>query len=143
MQTEESVPGSPRALVVENDLFFAVRIETTLKRMGYAVRTVGSAAEAMQAIEESAPALAIVDFGKDALAPLDVTRRLKALPDAPPVLGFISHVVLPEKRPAAKEAGCDLLVPNSAVSMRLPQLIERLNAHDLAAAAALAEEDEE
>jgi CheY-like chemotaxis protein len=143
MQNEQAHSGALEALVVENDLFFAVRIETTLKRMGYRVHTVGSAAAARDALGERVPALVLVSFGKDALAPGEVTRLAKSLPEAPPVLGYISHVILAEKRAEAKEAGCDLLVPNSAVAMRLPMLIERLLARDIAAAEEIAEEEDE
>jgi hypothetical protein len=42
------------------------------------------------------------------------------------VLGFVSHVWMPQVRPNALAAGVDLLVANSALSMRLPQLVAEL-----------------
>lgn len=125
-----SESAAPEALVVEDDLFFAVRIETTLKRLGYAVHIVGSEEEAVAQAEASPPTLAIVNFGSRKFAPGDVVKRLKALPNAAPVLGFVSHVWIPQVRPNALIAGVDLLVANSALSMRLPQLVERLTSQD-------------
>jgi CheY-like chemotaxis protein len=122
----ENVSAAPEALVVEDDLFFAVRIETTLKKLGYAVHVVGSEEEAVAQAEASPPALVIVNFGSRTFAPGDVVKRLKALPKAAPVLGFVSHVWIPQVRPNALAAGVDLLVANSALSMRLPQLVADL-----------------
>jgi CheY-like chemotaxis protein len=126
LQTDQTVLGSPDALIVENDLFFAVRLESALKRLGYTVRTAGTIEEAHKAIARQTPQLAVISFGREALQPLALTRLLKALPDAPSVIGYISHVILAEHRAEAKAAGCELLVPNSSISTRLPELVARL-----------------
>ncbi len=113
-------------LVVEDDLFFSVRIESVLKKLGYAVAVIGEKEKALEYARQHKLALAIVNFGSDRVAPADVTRHLKELPDAPPVMGFCPHVWMPQVRPNALAAGCDLLVANSALTMRLPQLVAKL-----------------
>jgi len=133
-------------LVIEDDLFFGVRIEKTLQRLGYGVRMAKSRDEALALAEAHRPALVIVNFGREPLDPPEVVRRIKALPHAPPVLGFISHKWMPQVRPNAMAAGCDLLVANSALSMRLPQLVAKLAPQDGSAvsvseAAQMAEEE--
>jgi CheY-like chemotaxis protein len=135
-------------LVVEDDLFFGVRIEKTLQRLGYTVFMAKSRDEALAMAEEHPPALVIVNFGRDQLEPTEVVRRIKALPHAPPVLGFVSHKWIPHVRPNAMAAGCDLLVANSALSMRLSQLVAKLapqegSAINVSEAAQVAEEDED
>lgn len=135
-------------LVVEDDLFFGVRIEKTLQKLGYAVRMAKSRDEALALAEAHPSALVIVNFGRDQLEPLEVVRRIKALPHAPPVLGFVSHKWIPQVRPNAMAAGCDLLVANSALSMRLPQLVAKLAPQDGSAvsvseAAQVANQDED
>lgn len=116
----------PRVLVIEDDLFFSVRIETVLQKMGYVVVVIGDHAKAVGYARDNAPALVIINFGSDRLAPADTVRHIKDLPDAPPVMGFVPHVWMPQVRPNAMAAGCDLLVANSALVMRLPQLVAKL-----------------
>lgn len=124
--------GSPyeetgkRALVVEDDLFFSVRIETTLSKLGYTVEVVTEGAQAVASAEALRPDLVIVNFGRDRLNPAETVRKLKSLPNPAPVLGFVPHVSMPQVRPAAIAAGCDLLVANSALTLRLPQLAAKL-----------------
>ncbi|GDX39899.1 hypothetical protein LBMAG21_01910 [Armatimonadota bacterium] len=118
----------PLILVVENDLMFAIRIESVLKKLGYRVKTFGDASRAVEFATEQTLFLSIVSIGREKLAPLEVIARLKALPNPAPVLGFLSHTLIPEVRDRAKAAGCDLLVPNSSVVTRLPLLIERFKA---------------
>ena len=131
---ESAVSKRPEVLVVEDDLLFSVRIENTLKRLGYAVTVLGNGPEAIAHAERHAPALAIVNFGKESTNPSEVVKHLKRLPDAPPVLGYVSHVWLPQVRPNAMAVGCDLLVANSALTMRLQQLVARLAPLDGSAA---------
>ncbi len=125
--TQHPTPSSTlNILVVEDDLFFSVRIESVLKKLGYAVHVIGDKEKALEHARQHAPALVIVNFGSDRVSPADVTRHIKELPHPPPVLGFCPHVWMPQIRPNALAAGCDLLVANSALTMRLPQFVEKL-----------------
>ena len=117
-------------LVIEDDLFFSVRIETVLQKMGYAVSVIGDHVQALEYARQHKPALVIINFGSDRLAPADTTRHLKELSEPPRVMGFVPHVWMPQVRPNAMAAGCDLLVANSALVMRLPQLVEKLLAKE-------------
>lgn len=141
-------PANRHVLVVEDDLFFSVRIENMLQGAGYIPQVVTDAVQAVACAASVPTALVIVNFGSDRLSPAEVTRRVKALPDAPPVLGFVPHKWMPQVRPAALGAGCDLLVANSALVRRLPQLAARLAPLDganvsIAEAAALGADEEE
>jgi len=117
-------------LIVEGDLLFSVRIETTLKKLGYRTTVIGNGAKALTHIAEStaetAPALVIANFGSGRLDPLPFLEELKSLPNPPLVLGFVPHGRLPEMRPLLKAVGCDLLVANSAIAAHLPKLVARL-----------------
>ena len=114
------------ALVIEDDLFFSVRIETVLQKMGYAVTVISDHTKALETAAQKNPVLVIINFGSDRLSPADTVRQLKTLPDPPAIMGFVPHVWMPQVRPAAMAAGCDLLVANSALVMRLPQLVAKL-----------------
>jgi CheY-like chemotaxis protein len=147
LQQETEEISGPEVLVIDDELFFSVRIETTLKKIGYGVHVVGNREEAILQAERRPPALVIINFGRDSLTPAETVRKLKALPQPAPVLGFVSHIHIPQIRPNAMAAGCDLLVANSALSMRLPQLAAKLAPLDgsqirVAEAAQVAEEEE-
>ena len=116
----------PRVMVIDEDLLFSIRIETTLKKLGYEVYVTKNPEEALSIAQEDRLSLTILNYGREALNPLDTTAKLKALLQPAPILGFLSHKLIPDIRVAAREAGCDLLVANSALVMRLPQLVARL-----------------
>ena len=141
---ENKAETRPRVLVIDEDLLFSVRIEKTLQKLGYEVYVAGSSEEALDTAEGHSLALTIINYGRENLSPLATTEKLKALPQPAPVLGFVSHKLIPQIRPDAMSAGCDLLVANSALTMRLPQLVEKLAPLDGSAAMIIeAEEFEE
>ncbi len=125
-ESEQTDSAQPDVLVVDEGLFFAVRIEKALERLGYRVRVVTRADAAIEQVRDAKPDLVIVDFGSAGLSPAELVARIKSLADPPRVLGFVSHKMLPELRPLAEAAGCDVLVANSAISMRLPDLVADL-----------------
>lgn len=124
-KTNAQQPGN-EVLVVDDGLLFSVRIENILRKLGYSVKVVGNEPEARAWANAHPLVLAIINFGSERTSAADTVRHLKALPHPPAVLGFISHTWIPQVRPAAMEAGCDLLVANSVISTRLPQLVARL-----------------
>lgn len=116
----------PKVLVLEDDLMFSVRIEKTLMHLGYAPSIFTHSAEAIAFAEQNTLALALVNFSSEQQAPGEVVKRIKAQADPPPVLGYCSHVSMPQIRPNAMAAGCNLLVANSALTVRLPQLVAKV-----------------
>lgn len=116
----------PKVLVLEDDLMFSVRIEKTLLHLGYAPSIFTHAADAIAFAEQNRLVLAMVNFSSEEQSPGEVVKRIKAQPAPPPVLGYCSHVFMPQIRPNAMAAGCNLLVANSALTMRMPQLIAKV-----------------
>jgi hypothetical protein len=92
------------------DLFFASKIDATLKEAGHDVTllTAGSAPRE--------PDVVIVDL--DHAAP-DVA------PPGVPRLGFYSHTDVDTRR-RAEEAGFDLVVPRSRMAREMPELVASL-----------------
>ena len=86
MQREQTNTGPPDALIVENDLFFSVRLRSALERLGYRVRVAGSAAEASEAITQQTPHLAVISFGRASVAMSFTVSglRMRARPSLPP-----------------------------------------------------------
>jgi hypothetical protein len=101
-----------RIAAVAPDLFFASKIDTTLRAAGHHVELVQAPAAGNVVAD-----LLIVDL--DAAGP-DV-----APPPGVPRLGFYSHVDVDTKR-RAEEAGFDLVVPRSRMAREMPELVERL-----------------
>lgn len=110
-------------LLVESDLFFTARILSALEKSGYSVRTARSAKDALSAVNEQPPALVLLNLAAPALGGIELIRRLKANRPAPRVLAYLSHVKIPAVREEVLAAGADKLCANSAVSLRLPQLV--------------------
>jgi hypothetical protein len=99
-----------RILAIAPDLFFASKIDSTLRAAGHEVTIASDAGE-------TAADILIVDL--DAAGP-DV-----AAPPGTPRLGFYSHVDVDTKR-RAEEAGFDLVVPRSRMAREMPELVARL-----------------
>lgn len=115
----------PRVLAVLDDLFFTVKINESAKRAGMPVTFVKSEQDVLAQAGEK-PALIIFDLNFAKIDPLNVIRKLKA--DANfkdiSVIGYLSHVQ-GELKQAAQAAGCDMVLPRSAFSQNLPQILKR------------------
>ncbi|OGB92530.1 MAG: hypothetical protein A2Z31_05595 [candidate division NC10 bacterium RBG_16_65_8] len=109
-----------------DDLFFGAKLRETARGLGVPLVLVSSSQEVAAAVRERRPALLIVDLQSDAGRPLETIRAIKADPDlrGTPVLGYFSHV-RDDLKAAAAEAGCDELLPRSAFSARLPEILRR------------------
>jgi CheY-like chemotaxis protein len=150
MGNEAHASGAPirnRVLIVDDDLFFSVRIQSGLSKLGYVAKIVSPGDAEMEARKEQT-ALAVINFGSQRMDASEIAKQIKALPNAPAVLGFVPHKQLPFVRENAKLAGVDLLVANSALTLRLPYLAAKLAPLDgsdasVSEAAAIVAEDEE
>jgi CheY-like chemotaxis protein len=111
-------------LAAVDDLMFKVKILETAKQVGVRVGTASTAQDALARARAERPALIILDLHSQACAPDEVLKALKADPDlrAIPVLGYFSHVH-PDVAERARQAGCDRVLPRSAFSATLPDLL--------------------
>ena len=109
-----------------DDLFFAAKFQETARHVGVPIVVTGALQDVAAVVREHRPALVILDLQADACRPLDVIRTIKRDPDlrATPVLGYFAHVQ-DDLKVAAEEAGCDEVLPRSALSSRLPDLLRR------------------
>ena len=109
-----------------DDLFFGVKIQEAARKLNLPVALARSPEEASTLARERHPALLIVDLQAETCRPLEIIRRIKADPDlrATPILGYVAHV-REDLMAAASGAGCDELLPRSAFSARLPEILRR------------------
>ena len=117
-----TAPPARTAVIVVPDLFFATRIQETARAAG--VTLVAAAAPALvETCRAQRPALVIVELeaGSPTLA---AVRGLARDPGtaAIPIVGFYSHVDQ-ETRRAAEAAGVGLVLPRSAFTARLADLL--------------------
>jgi hypothetical protein len=79
---------------------------------------------------EEKPSLIIFDMNNVAAKPLTLIPKLKTkLKKGTSIIGFLSHVQGDLKQ-KAHEVGCDMVLPRSAFSQNLPQLLSRHGAPD-------------
>jgi CheY-like chemotaxis protein len=122
--------GSKTILAVLEDLFFTVKINESAKRAGLPVEFVKSEIDAMLRAK-TRPALIIIDlnFHGSASSGFDALRLiadLKADEETKNInlLGYVSHVQ-GELKLKAQEAGCNMVMPRSAFSQSLTQILMR------------------
>ena len=109
-----------------DDLFFGAKLRETARCLDVALVLASTPDEVAVLVRERRPALLIVDLQADACRPLEIIRHIKTDPtlQATPVLGYYAHV-RDDLRAAAAEAGCDEVLPRSAFSARLPDIVRR------------------
>jgi CheY-like chemotaxis protein len=82
-------------------------------------------ADRMKSNGEEKPSLIIFDLNNANAKPLTLIPKLKSkLKKGTSIIGFLSHVQGDLKQ-KAHEVGCDMVLPRSAFSQNLPQLLRR------------------
>jgi CheY-like chemotaxis protein len=120
--------GNSRIFAFVDDLFFLAKIQETARKMNVKVEFIKSDKDLMDRMKKNGqglPSLLIFDLNNAAARPLTVIPKLKAkLKKGTSIIGFLSHVQGDLKQ-KAHEAGCDMVLPRSAFSQNLPQLLRR------------------
>ena len=115
-----------RVLAAVEDLLFKSKISETADVLGVEARFPRSKARLLEALRESPPDLLILDLNSARFEPLELLQTVKsndAMKDVPTV-GFLSHVQR-DLAVAARESGCDRVMPRSAFTEDLPRILER------------------
>ena len=123
-----SVEANSRIFAFIEDLFFMAKIQETAKKLNVKVEFVKSDKEMMEKMQqngEEKPSLIIFDLNNAGVKPLTLIPKLKSkLKKGTSIIGFLSHVQGDLKQ-KAHEVGCDMVLPRSAFSQNLPQLLRR------------------
>ena len=112
------------------DLFFLAKINETARKLGVKVEFVKSAdkdalARILDAPEEERARLIVFDLNNANAKPLTLVPKLKTkFKKAVSIIGFLSHLQ-GDLKAKATEAGCDTVMPRSAFSQSLPNLLRR------------------
>lgn len=107
-------------VAIVSDLIFSTKISSTARGLGVPLRVFAQPDSAVAAAS-TAPVV-IVDLNLMGADPIDVIRRLAALCPRPRIVGYVSHVQV-DRVDAARQAGADVVMPRSAFSAQLAQLL--------------------
>jgi CheY-like chemotaxis protein len=125
--------ANSRIFVFIEDLFFMAKIQETARKLNVKVefvKTDKDLVERMQQNGEEKPSLIIFDLNNANAKPLTLIPKLKSkLKKGTSIIGFLSHVQGDLKQ-KAHEVGCDMVLPRSAFSQNLPQLLRRHGAKE-------------
>jgi CheY-like chemotaxis protein len=121
--TESARPdGGPHGLMLCDDLIFFSRVSGAARAAGLTVRMVRTAADLVATARDSAPGGVIIDVHNPGLdLPALLVQLKDACPAMPRVTAYGSHVEAAVLR-AARQAGCDRVLPRS-------QFVEELETH--------------
>jgi hypothetical protein len=112
-----------------DDLFFQAKIQETAKKLGVKVEFVKGEKETVSRIidtpEEARPTLLVFDLNNLNAKPLTLIPKFKTkFKKATSIVGFLNHLQGDLKMKAI-ESGCDTVMPRSAFSQSLPNLLRR------------------
>jgi len=134
-----AMPEPPAASVREDaptrifcfieDLFFLAKIQETARKLGVKVGFVKAEKDIVSRLadvaEEERPSLIVFDLNNANAKPLTLIPKLRAkLKRGTSIIGFLSHLQ-GDLKMKAQEAGCDMVMPRSAFSQNLPNLLRR------------------
>jgi DNA-binding NarL/FixJ family response regulator len=106
-----------------DDMMFTSRITGTARDLGLSLKTARSAKELMELSEQEPPTCVIVDLSHADARMTDLIESLRAVcPRLPRVVGYGSHVDTATLQ-AARDAGCDLVLPRSKFVQDLPHAL--------------------
>jgi len=116
------------------DLFFLAKIQETARKLGVKVSFVKNDKESITKLttgpEGERPALIVFDLNNANAKPLTLIPKIKTkLKRGTSIIGFLSHLQGDLKMKAI-EAGCDTVMPRSAFSHNLPNLLRRYGAEE-------------
>jgi hypothetical protein len=122
--------GAPtRIFCFIEDLFFQAKIQETSRKLGIKVEFVKGDKDSVQRLldlpEAEKPTLLVFDLNNLNAKPMTLIPKFKTkLKKATSIVGFLNHLQ-GDLKMKASEAGCDTVMPRSAFSQSLPNLLRR------------------
>jgi CheY-like chemotaxis protein len=117
-----SAADTPAGLLLSDDLIFTSRITGTAADLGLAVKVAHTPAVLLELAARGGVKLVILDLANPGLVIADVMRQLKGSGAGPYVVAYGSHVDTATLK-AAREAGCDVVLPRSKFVEELPKAL--------------------
>ena len=115
-------------LAAVDDMFFASKIRGCAEQLGVDVHFVRGTEAMIESARRERPSLVIVDLHWQRGDPFALAESLKMdehLRDVP-LIGFFSHVQTELQR-RAEQSGYDRVMPRSAFTKQLPEILEQIS----------------
>jgi len=139
-------PLSPRAdaptriFALVDDLFFLAKIQEVSRKLNVKVEFIKSEKDLAEKATakngeangeaDEKPSLIIVDLNSNSVKPIPTISKLRSrFKKSTSIVAFVSHVQ-GDLKVKAQEAGCDVVMPRSAFSQNLPNILRRHGAED-------------
>ena len=115
-------------IAVVDDLFFASKVRGTAEQLGVSINFPRRIEALIEVSRRDQPALIICDLHATRIDPIELAKFLKADEGlrSIPLLGFFSHVQT-ELQDQAEGAGFDRVIPRSAFTKHLPEILAGKN----------------
>ena len=112
----------PIIAIIVDDMFFAAKIRSAAELAGRRIQSIKST-EQLQSLAP-VPELIIIDLNSTRVDPIPAIQFIKASTDLQSalVVAFVSHVQTDLIR-EAQAAGCDYVLPRSAFTQRLQEIV--------------------
>jgi CheY-like chemotaxis protein len=124
-------PDAPtRIFAFIEDLFFVAKLNELQKKLGVKVEFAKTAEPILErgeddVPEDERPALVIMDLNNNNIKPLTLAPKIRSkFKKSISIVGFLNHLQ-GDLKVKALEAGFDMVVPRSAFSQNLPNMIRR------------------
>jgi len=137
--TREIIPAVPENAATHiycfiDDLFFLAKIQETARKLGVKVVFLKNDKESLATLHDAGetdhPALIVFDLNNANAKPLTLIPKLKTkFKRKTSIVGFLSHLQ-GDLKAKAVEAGCDTVMPRSAFSQNLPNMLRRYGIED-------------
>jgi CheY-like chemotaxis protein len=114
----------PFGLLLCDDLMFTSRITGVARALGLTIKSVRSQADLETLASQQTPTCVLVDLANPGLMIADLIRQLRPEGKTPYLVAFGSHVDTATLT-AARQAGCDLVLPRSKFVEELPTALPR------------------
>ena len=109
--------------ILVDDMFFTAKINGAAAECGRQIERVKTR-EQLERLVLNPPSLVIIDLNSDRLDPLETIGFFKSRAElsAVPIVSFVSHVQTDLIR-AAQAAGCDYVLPRSAFTQMILEIV--------------------
>ena len=116
---------SRTVIAAVDDLFFASKIRAVAEHLGLSIEFARSDQAVIDAARRETPVVIVIDLHSQKFQPLALAGQLKTDEQLKSIrlVGFFSHVET-ELQAAAEKAGFDQVLPRSAFTNRLPQILK-------------------
>jgi CheY-like chemotaxis protein len=112
--------NAPVGILLSDDLIFTSRVTGEARALGFTIKPARSVETLLALARQQPTACVLIDLANPGLSVPDLVRQLReAGTPLPRVVAYGSHVDAAGLR-AAREAGCDLVLPRSKFVEELP-----------------------